>query len=331
MPTPRNLLLLGGTGFLGPQLVDAARARGHAVTLFHRGKTGEGLFPELTHLHGDRNGDLSALAGKRFDAVIDTSGYSAAQVGASAQLLAPNVDHYVFVSTISVYAQPVARGADEGAPIAKVSEPPPANPLVDYGAHKALAERAAETAMPGRVLAVRPGLIAGPGDPTDRFTYWPVRLARGGEILAPGSGADPWQLIDVRDLAAFLIHAVEQRTVGVMNAVGPAAPSTFRDFLAAVARGVGVASPQLTWVPEAVLAAQEIGPWMDLPVWTGSESGFATIDARRAIAAGLGFRDVAETARDTLAWWQAQPAERQAKLGAGLDAAREAKALAASR
>jgi 2'-hydroxyisoflavone reductase len=324
-PRPLDLLILGGTKFLGPHLVDAARARGHRVTLFHRGKTNPGLFPELEHLKGDRDGDLGALAGRRWHAVIDTSGYVPRQVDASARLLAGAVERYLFVSTISVYAQPLAPGAREDAPLAAPSTPGSEDVGKDYGALKALCEQAAERAMPGRVLAVRPGLIAGPGDPTDRFTYWPVRLARGGEVLAPGAGQDPWQLVDGRDLAAWLVRCAEARTVGTMNAVGPGRPGTFADFLARVAAGAQVTAPRLTWVDEAFLEQQGIGAWMDLPVWTGSDSGFARVDASRALAAGLTCRDVAETSRDTLAWRSRDPAP----LRAGLTAERETGALTA--
>jgi len=182
--------------------------------------------------------------------------------------------------------------------------------------------------MPGRVTSVRPGLIVGPGDPTDRFTYWPARLARGGEVLAPGDGSDPVQWIDVRDLGAWLVRVVERRLTGTFNAVGPATPTPIRDMLDGVRRGVG-SDATLTWVPTAFLEQPQVQPWMELPVWTGGDLGFATIDARRALAAGLTFRPVADTARDTIAWWNALPADRRATPKAGLTPAREAAVLAA--
>jgi 2'-hydroxyisoflavone reductase len=324
---PMKLLVLGGTAFLGPALVEAARARGHAVTLFNRGKTNPGLFPDLETLHGDRDGQLDALRGRRWDAVLDTSGYVPRVVRQSAELLAPAVERYLFVSSISVYADGLAPPITEGSPLATAPDPATEDVRAHYGALKALCERAVEAAMPGRALSVRPGLIAGPGDPTDRFTYWPVRLARGGEVLAPGDGLDPVQFVDVRDLAAFAIRAVEQRLAGTLNATGPAAPLLTRDFLEAC-RAPGV-DARLTWVEEKFLEEQHVSPWSDLPVWVPRSEAFTQVSCAPAIAAGLAFRPAAETARDTLAWWRGLPEERRAKPRTGLTAAREAEVLAA--
>src|SRR5512138_1103393 len=235
-PARKRILILGGTGFLGPALVEAARAAGHAVTLFNRGKTRPELFPDVEKLRGDRDGKLDALRGRAWDAAIDTSGYVPRLVGMSARLLAPSVSTYLFVSSISVYGDRVPAGADETAPTAPLEDPSSEDVGKHYGALKAASERAAEAAMPGRVVVVRPGLIVGPGDPTDRFTYWPVRLDRGGEVLAPGDGADPVQLVDVRDVAAFLVLLAAPGEAGAYNAVGPAERLTMRALLESTRR-----------------------------------------------------------------------------------------------
>src|SRR5512133_1631884 len=299
----KRILILGGTGFLGPAIVEMARARGHALTLFNRGKTRPDLFPEIEKLHGDRDGKLDALAEKSWDAVIDTSGYVPRIVRMSADLLAPRVERYVFISSISAYREDVKPGADEGAPLATIGDPKNEDVRANYGALKALSEQAAEKAMPGRVAAVRPGLIVGPGDPTDRFTYWPVRLDRGGDVLAPGDGRDPVQVIDVRDLAAWLVALVERGDTGTYNAVGPAKPATMSDLLRSVGEGTGAkAKASLVWVPWPILEKQRVSPWTDLPVWIPAgqpESGMAAVSTARAIAKGLVFRPLAETAKDT--------------------------------
>jgi 2'-hydroxyisoflavone reductase len=330
----KTILILGGTGFLGPHLVDSARARGHVVTLFNRGKTHPGLFPDLEKLHGDRDGHLEALAGRKWDAVIDTSGYVPRVVKQSADLLAPNVGQYVFISTISVYSDTSKPGMDESGPLEKLPEADAQSEDVMkyYGALKALCESTVETALPGRTCTIRPGLIVGPGDPTDRFTYWPVRLDRGGEVLAPGDGHDPMQFVDARDLADFAIGAVEQKTAGIFNATGPApeTPLTTKAFLDSARAAINPAAT-LTWVPMPVLEKNKVEPWSDLPGWVpgeGDTAGFGTISAAKAIALGLKFRPAVETAKDTLAWWKQQPAEQRAKLKAGLSPEREAAVLA---
>jgi 2'-hydroxyisoflavone reductase len=343
---PLRLLMLGGTGFLGPHTVEAALARGHTVTLFNRGKSNTHLFPDLEKLEGDRDPDkgegLSALAGREWDAVIDTSGYVPRIVKASAELLAPSVRQYVFISSISVFADNSSPGMAEDGALAKMPDETDENVMEHYGALKALCEAAAEAACPGRTTNVRPGLIVGPGDPTDRYTYWPARFARGGELLAPGDGSDPVQYVDVRDLAAWLVRLVEQRSVGVFNATGPASELSMADMLAAVRAGCvaaateeapnGAAGATLTWVPAEFLETQRIAPWGDLPVWlpgTGETAGFSRVDCRKAIAAGLGFRPAADTARDTLAFHLSRSEVRRSELRAGLSAERETAALAA--
>jgi len=331
-PPRRKILILGGTGFLGPALVELARPRGHTVTLFNRGKTQPHLFPEVEKLQGDRDGNLKALEGRKWDAVIDTSGYVPRVVRASAELLAPNVGQYLFVSTISVYKDMSRGGVDESHPVATVEDEKTEDVSQHYGALKALSEKAAEAAMPGRTTVVRPGLIVGPGDPTDRFTYWPVRVARGGEVLAPGDGADPVQFIDVKDLAAFILGLVEGKTTGVFNATGPAQVLPMRALLEACKQASG-SDATFTWAEAAFLEEQKVRPWSDMPVWIPRSSeevgGMGRVSNARALARGLTFRPVEDTARDTLAWFKTQPPERQEKLRSGLTPEREREVLTA--
>jgi 2'-hydroxyisoflavone reductase len=334
----KTLLVLGGTMFLGPEIVEAALARGWKVTLFNRGKTNPQLFPDLEKLHGDRDpakGDgLKSLEGRRWDAVVDTSGYVPRHVQASASLLAPVARQYVFVSTISVYADNSKPGADETAAVGTLKDP--AVEKVDgetYGPLKALCEQAAEKAMPGRTTIVRPGLIVGPNDPSDRFTYWPVRVAKGGEVLAPGTPQDATQFFDVRDLGNWIVLLLEKNRTGVFNATGPKEPLPMGELLASCKRVSG-SDAAFTWVPSAFLEAQQVAPWSDMPVWVppvDDMAGFARVGIARATAAGLTFRPVDDTVRDTLAWWKTVPEERRAKMRAGLGAAREAEVLAAWR
>jgi len=332
----RSLLVLGGTKFLGPEVVEAALARGWPVTLFNRGKTNPQLFPELEKLRGDRDpakdDGLKALQDRGWDAVVDTSGYVPRHVAASASLLAPTCRQYLFVSSISVYADFSRPGMDETAPVGRLEDETVEK--VDgetYGPLKALCERAAEQAMPGRTTVIRPGLIVGPHDPSDRFTYWPVRVARGGEVLAPGSASDPTQIIDVRDLAAFIVLALEKNRTGVFNATGPKDPLPIGDLLASCRRVSG-SDASFTWVDATFLEEQKIAAWSDMPVWvppTGEMEGFARVSIRRALAAGLAFRPLDETVRDTLAWWKTEPEERRRTMRAGITAEREAEVLAA--
>ncbi len=332
--SPLKILVLGGTGFLGPHFVEAARARGHVLTLFNRGKTNPGLFPDIEKLQGDRKTDLKALEGRHWDAVLDTSAYIPADVTRSAGLLSKNVDHYLIVSTISVYAKLDKPGMDEDSPLAELADPTVDKVSNDtYGGLKALCEKAAEKQMPGRVTVIRPGLIVGPGDTTDRFTYWPARAARGGEILAPESPNLPTQFIDARDLAAFMLRCIELKTLGIFNADAQAGSITLGRMLDACRGATGVDS-SVTWVPADFLEKQNVGAWMDLPCWIpakGDEAGFGRLSAAKALAAGLAYRPLEQTVRDTLAWWQQQPEERRAKPKAGLSAEREASVLLAWR
>lgn len=332
-PAPKKkILILGGTGFLGPALVEVAQQKGHTLTLFNRGKTRPGLFPDVEKLLGDRDGNLKALEGRKWDAVIDTSGYVPRIVKASADLLAPNVEQYVFISTISVYADMSRYGIDEDSPVATVQDEKTEDVSQHYGALKALSEKAAEASMPGRVATVRPGLIVGPGDPTDRFSYWPVRVARGGEVLAPGDGEDPVQFIDVRDLAAFILGLVERREVGTFNATGPAEALSMKAMLEACKTANG-GDARFTWVDSDWLVEQQkVMPWSHMPVWvprSGEDKGVGRVSIARALKLGLTFRPTVDTARDTLAWFKTLPPERQAKLRAGIPPEREAEVLAA--
>ena len=328
--TKKTLLVLGGTRFLGPAIVDAAKASGWTITLFNRGKTNPGLFPELEKLQGDRDGDLKALEGRSFDAVVDTSGYAPRQVRDSATLLGKSAKQYVFVSSISVYSDLGKPGVDETGPVAILKDPSVEKVTEEtYGGLKALCEKAAEAAMPGRVTNVRPGLIVGPNDGTDRFTYWPVRVARGGEVLAPDKPEDPVQFIDVRDLGAWVVKTIDTKTMGVFNATS--APLRMGDVLDACKAASG-GDARFTWVAAAFLAAQKVEEWSDLPVWTsplGSDAGAGQVSNARAVAKGLAFRPLKATAKDTLDWWRTLPRERTDKLKSGLSPEREAAVLAA--
>ncbi len=335
---PMKILILGGTRFLGPALVEAAQARGHTLTLFNRGKSRPDIFPDVEQLRGDRDplvGEgLKALEGRTWDAVIDTSGYYPRIVKASAELLAPNVKHYTFISTISVYRDTSKPGSDETAPLATMEDPTVeemgAN-FENYGPLKALCEQAAEAAMPSRVANVRPGFIVGPLDDTDRFTYWPVRIDRGGEVLVPGNPNDPIQIIDVRDLAAWIIHLAENRTAGIFNAAGPEKKLSWGEMLDACVAAAAANKATLTWVPADFLNEHR-QPGDNLPIWippVGPYAGFHCWSNDRAVKAGLKFRPIKQTVQDTLSWFKTLPEARQASLRAGLSSKREAELLAA--
>jgi len=300
-----KVLILGGAQFLGRHLVLAAQARGHQITLFNRGYTNADLFPEVEKLRGNRDGDLRALEGRQWDAVIDTCGFVSANVRASARLLADSVAHYTFISSISVYRDFAKSGLDEAAPLALL--PAEAKEVEGdhstYGARKALCEREAEEAMPGRVLSIRPGIIVGPYDESGRFLYWVRRAARGGELLAPGQARTPVQLIDVRDLAAWIIKMAEAGQAGPFNATGPASALTFGQMLEHCQAAAG-SNGRLTWVDDGFLLEQGVAPFIDLPFWLPLEThkGFFAIDCHRTFASGLACRPLMETAADTLEW-----------------------------
>lgn len=326
-----HLLLLGGTVFLGRALVEAALARGHRVTLFNRGRHHPELFPEVEKLRGDRDGGLAPLEGRRFDAVIDTSGYVPRIVHAAAALLAPTIGHYTFISSISVYPEYSKIGIDEHEPVGVLDDPTEETITgTSYGPLKALCEQAAEAALPGRVLHVRPGLIVGPHDPTDRFTYWPVRVARGGPFPAPGRPGYLTQFIDVRDLAEWIIHAVEQRITGVYNATGPEQPLAL-GALFDVCRAVSGSDATPIWIGDEALAAAGVQPWSEVPLYvpeTPEYLGFSQVAITRALAAGLRFRPLEQTVADTLAWARTRPADYAWR--AGMSPEREAELLRAA-
>ncbi|MHC5007450.1 MAG: NAD-dependent epimerase/dehydratase family protein [Planctomycetota bacterium] len=334
----RHLLILGGTGFIGPHIVEAALAKGFGVTLFNRGRTNPGLFPGLESLKGNRDPDrdegLEALKGRSWDGVIDTSGYFPRLVGASAGLLADHVGQYVFISSISVYSDNSTADMDESGPIAAMDDPTLeefGDQFQHYGALKALCEQAAERAMPGRVTNIRPGLIVGPRDNVPRFTYWPVRVERGGEVLAPGAGDDPVQYIDGRDLADFVIKTLEDGTAGVFNATGPNTPTNMAEMLYGC-KAVTGGDARFTWVNADFLGEQGIQPWSDMPVWIPPREGyegFHRVNIDKAIKAGLLSRPLAETVRDTLTWYHAWPLDTPFPWRGGITAEREAEVLAA--
>lgn len=325
-----KLLVLGGTRFLGRHLVDAALRRGHDVTIFTRGRHNPDLFPDAEKLRGDRSGDLSALADRRWDAVVDTSGNAPAEVDATAALLADRTSHYTLISTLAVYAGfPRVVGLDESAPLAELEGPLPERPGPQLiGPLKALCERALLRSLPDRSLIVRSGLLAGPHDPTDRFTYWPRRVARGGEVLAPDRPNLRVQFIDARDLARWTLDGAESGRTGAYNATGPAQPLTFGELLAGC-KAVTGSDATFTWVDEARLLETGVKPRMELPLWMPHAPGAATVDCRRALAADLRLRPLEETVADTLAWDESRPAA--APRPAGLAPDREDEVLAAVR
>jgi len=327
-----DILILGGTGFLGPHTIRAALARGHRMTLFNRGKTNPHLFPELEKLIGDRDGDLLALKGRRWDAVIDTSGYVPRLVRDSAALLAPSCDHYMFVSSVSVYESFAEPGMDEDAPLGTLENEGVEEVTSEtYGPLKVQCERAATEAMAGRATIIRPGLIVGPGDPTDRFTYWPVRVAAGGEVLAPGEPNGPLQVIDVRDLASWMVRCLEERALGTYNAISPAGALSMGNMMIACREASG-SEARFTWVEADFLEQQGVAAWSELPAWLpprGDYAGFGQISVERATARGLSHRDLRVTIRDTLEWWESLPDERRSKMKAGLSREREREVLAA--
>jgi 2'-hydroxyisoflavone reductase len=308
-----RILVIGGTKFLGRAVAEDALARGHELTLFNRGETNPGLFPEVENLHGDRKRDLSLLAGRTWDAVIDPSGYVPADVRAAADQLR-DAGRYVFVSSVSVYAD-FSTGPTESSATAELGSLPAdelAPDYSNYGPLKALAEAEVRAVFGERALIVRPGLIVGPHDPTGRFTYWAQRLARGGEILAPGPPERLAQFIDVRDLAAWILDAVEQGIAGTFNATNEG-----------VAWGALLAGADVTWVSDEFLQEHEVGPWMELPLWLPDPewAGMHATDVSRAVESGLRSRPLEETIRGA--------AEAPAEDGVGLAPEREAALLAA--
>jgi 2'-hydroxyisoflavone reductase len=292
-----KLLVLGGTRFLGRAVVEAALARRHEVTLFNRGVTNTELHPEAEKLRGDLSSDAAALRGRSWDAAVDLD--PTQRAGRYVPRLRDAVGHYVFVSTISVYAD-FSQPVDEQSPVQE--------PSAEYGGLKVASERAVRDSFGARCTIVRPGLIVGPHDPTDRFTYWPRRLAEGGEVLAPAPPDQPVQLVDVRDLGTWLVDVADRRLPGVFNATGPADPLTLAGLLARIAPAA-----RLVWVDGGKILAAGVEPWTELPLWApGDEYAYlCRVDVSRALAAGLAFRPLEETARDTLAWSREAGRQRQ--------------------
>lgn len=322
-----KILILGGTRFLGRHLVDAALAAGHEITLFNRGRSGPGLFPEVQTLVGDRDGDLSSLKGGKWDSVVDTCGYVPRVVGASVEALKDSVGLYVFVSSVSVYADTNTPGVAEKDPVGTLEDTTVEEITGEtYGPLKALCEAAVEELMPGRALNIRPGLIVGPFDPSDRFTYWPRRVARGGNVLAPGAHEKPIQIIDARDLAKWTIRLIERSVTGVFTATGPAAPIPLGELLAAC-KDVTNSDANFVWIDDECLIKEGAGPWMEIPLWLPGKSGLMEVDVDKAVSEGLTFRPLEQIIRDTYEWDSSRP--KGTKYAAGLDPEKEKVLLAA--
>jgi len=333
---PLKILFLGGTGFLGPHTVNHALARGHQVTLFNRGRSKEGLFPELEAIIGNRDPKidkgLDGLKGKQWDCVIDTSGYVPRIVNASSKLLAPHCQHYLFISSISAYANFKQAGMQEDAAVGTLEDT--TVETIDsetYGPLKAYSEQAAENNFKGRTTVIRPGLIVGPRDRTDRYTYWPVRVAKGGEVLAPGDGKDYVQYIDVRDLGEFIIHCLEQKAFGIFNATSPMDNETTQDMLGDC-KQVLSSDATFTWADTDFLQQHEVSPWGGMPVWVpreGEIGGISRINSSKAEKLGLNTRPRSETVTDTFTWYGQQSAARRKTLRAGISNEKETEVLAA--
>jgi 2'-hydroxyisoflavone reductase len=340
-----NILILGGTGFTGPEQVDYAIARGHRVTLFNRNQTRPGMFKGKVaeELIGDLNNDTSALKGKQFDVVIDNPTTFPAWVRNAAQYLKGNTKHYIFVSTTSTYSDQSIIGLNENSPVGVLPENidpytlDPQHASRYYGPLKVLAEKEVQKQYPEAWTVIRPCLIVGPLDRTDRFTWWPARIDQGGEVLAPDNPNDPCQFIDSRDLAEWTVRVAEMRLLGTYNAIGPDKPMTIAEMLYGV-KAITNAGAQFTWVPWDFLQAQKVRPWRDMTVWQppyGRTAGYQRRDASKAISHGLTFRPLAVTAKDTLDWHRTRPEkERLATLNGeinGIGMKREAEVLAAWR
>ena len=321
-----KLVVLSGTVFLGRHLVDSALRRGHEVTIFTRGKSNPDVYPEVEKLQGNRDGNMEALEGRTWDAVLDTSGYIPRIVKASADLLAPAAKLYCFISTISVYADFSRPNFDEDTALGTTPDETVEEVTgATYGPLKVLCEKAVQEAFPGRALIVRPGLIVGPLDHTDRFSYWPRRIAQGGEVLAPGDGNDPVQIIDGRDLADWTISMVEKGATGVYNATGPAAPLAIKEVVDQCLDTTG-SGADITWVSAEFLKEKGVTPWGDLPSWIPAEGPLAymqSADVRRAVDNGLTFRPLSETILDTLAYLAGRPSGPDLKAGLTRDREKE--------
>ena len=337
-----RLLILGGTGFTGPHQVRYAVERGHQVTVFNRGRRQAELPAGVEELVGDRNaGELDALRGREWDAVIDNPTTLPFWVRDAGEILQGATGQYVFISTLSTYDTRGATAIDEDTPLLPYTEGDPLDVTPEayqeaggrlYGSMKAASEREAARWFGDRTTILRPGLIVGPGDQTDRFTYWPVRIARGGDVVAPGTGDDPVQIIDARDLAEWTVRMVENGTTGTFNAVGPRHPMRMAEQLYGI-RGTlsGDLDVRFHWIPADFLQVQGVRPWSEMTTWFGPDAVLSKTSNDRALAAGLTCRSLAEITTDTLAWFRSLPAERQATMVAGLDPEKEREVLAAWR
>lgn len=322
-----NILLIGGTRFVGRHLTEAALASGHQITLFHRGQTNPGLFPQAEEIFGDRETDLDKLSGRRWDAVIDTSGYLPRLVKLSAQELKDSVSQYVFISSCSVYADFETIGIDEDYPVGTLEDESVEEITGEtYGPLKALCEKAVQETYPTGALILRPGLIVGPYDHTDRFTYWPVRVARGGDILAPPGPDEPAQFIHARGLADFALKCMQEKRTGVFNVVGPEQPTSFGELLE-TCKQASDSDAKFVWAPTDFLTEHNVAPWSDLPLWVPESEGrgFSRVSNARARAAGLKFKPTEEIVRETLEWALSRPPDYE--LRAGLKPEREAELL----
>lgn len=311
-----KILILGGTRFVGRALIEAASARQHEITLFNRGKTNPHLYPQIEKLIGDRHtGDLHALQNRAWDVVIDTCGYHAAHVLASAETLHPNVPRYIFISSISAYGDIQTQNLDESAAVEYHNSYEIDDSPATYGPRKGSCEKAVQAVYGEKGLIIRPGLIVGPNDQSDRFTYWPSRLADGGEVLAPGTPDAPVQVIDVRDLALWTIKVAEKQKSGIYNAVGVQEPLTMGQILAEC-HAVANSDATLTWVDDAFLTQHSVAAYTEMPLWVPAESAaFNTVSNQKAKADGLSFRPIAETILDTLNWKNTRSAEYEWRAG----------------
>jgi 2'-hydroxyisoflavone reductase len=325
-----KILIIGGTRFLGRHLVHSALGRGHDVALFNRGLTNPDLFPQMETILGDREKDLAQLSGREWDAVIDTCGYVPRIVHLSALGLEGSVSRYVFISSISAYAGFGKVGIEESDPVGKMEDETVEEITGEtYGPLKVLCEKVVQDTFDEGALIIRPGLIVGPYDPTDRFTYWPVRVARGGDVLAPEGPDARVQIIDARDLSDFIIKLIEEDASGIFNATGPDYELTMGAMLE-TCKQVSNSDADFKWASVEFLARHEVAPWSDMPVWipnTEEDAGFSRVDISKAIKAGLKFRPLEETVRDTLEWAATRPSDREWR--AGLSAEKEEKVLAA--
>jgi len=317
---PLRVLMLGGTGFIGPHTIAALRRGGHQITLFNNDKESAKKFPELESLFGDRDGKIEALSGRDWDVVIDNSGYVTRHVKLTADALQSRVGHYIFISSISAYADLSKPGIDEDYPLATLKDPGVEKVTEEtYGGLKAACENVVRAAYGSRYTVIRPTYIAGPGDSTDRFTYWPVRVSQGGEMLAPGTSRDPVQFIDVRDLAEFIAACVEHRHTGNYNLCNPPRSVSMGQLLDS-SRKISRADTKAVWVDEKFIDAQQF-KGNEIPIWSptqGKDAGAALVKSARAEAKGLKFRPLDVTVSETLAWHAARPPERREKLRAGL-------------